>query len=89
MQSQQPGFAPRASCFCAGKGDLAEQGSEALRRREDFLEAKGLSRREVPMLIANGQVLMPRSLHRCCLRLVAGASAAKHEPLVEGRDVML
>lgn len=29
---------------------------EALRRREDFLEAKGLPRRELPMLIANGQV---------------------------------
>ncbi len=45
---------------------MAEQGLEALRRREAFLEAKGLSRREVPMLIANGQV---RAAFRCEIAL--------------------
>ena len=50
----------------AGKGDLAEQALEALRRREDFLEAKGLSRRDLPLLIANGKVQRKISLMRIC-----------------------
>ena len=85
MQSQR---SEAASGFGAGKGDLAEQGLEALRRREDFLEAKGLSRREVPMLIANGQVLCG-GLHHRCIRPVSAAIAAEHEPLIEWYAVML
>ncbi len=36
---------------------VAEQVLDALQRREEFLEAKGLSRRTAPLLIANGQIL--------------------------------
>ena len=41
----------------AGAGVLAEQVLAALLQREDFLEAKGLSRRTAPLLVANGQML--------------------------------